>query len=166
MYGPRHKPGWESRLAEIQVWIVSLRSLIAAIRVYNKRRERFMDLKRALKAESARIPGLDVETRWSSAYFMHEASLEAKSLLSAMRSESEDLEQYSVSKPFKEAIENKSGSNYGTLGMTMHTYQMLADAVYDFKQIESNFLQSIGTVMMQKLESYRALVLSDFSRAA
>lgn len=76
----------------IHASIGSLRNLISAIRMSGKRREKFDHLKNALHKLPARNPGLDVETRWSSTYLMLDAALDAKPVLTAMRSECSELD--------------------------------------------------------------------------
>ena len=75
----------------------SIRKIVGAIRVSIKRRERFDSLKEALNLSNILLPGLDVETRWSSTYFMLDRALPAKFILYTMVAESEDLQRFSVS---------------------------------------------------------------------
>ena len=66
---------------EIHSCIEGIISLIAAIRVSMKRRERFLELKGVYGPPDAVIPVLDVPTRWSSTYLMIDSALKAKDIL-------------------------------------------------------------------------------------
>ena len=141
----------KSAFTNIQGCIGTLRGLVAAIRVSTKQRERFEHLKRALNSQSAHILGLYVETRWSSTYFMLEASLKAKSVLNTMCSEYDRLSRFSITTSdwtvvqklcpilelFKDATENQTRTNYVTLSMTIRIHKMQVEALDDFTELES-----------------------------
>ena len=83
--------------AIIHKFVSSIRKIVGAIRVSAKGRERFDSSKEALNLSNILLPALDVETRWSSTYFMLDRALSAESILNTMVAESEDLHRFSVS---------------------------------------------------------------------
>ena len=54
---------------------------------------------------------------------------------------------------FQKATEAQSGSTYLTLSMTERIYEMLVDAVNDFKEVRTGVLSDIAFIMEEKLLS-------------
>lgn len=64
----------KTAFGKIYANITSIRKVIQFIRLFGKRRERFEEIRTFLNLANISIPGLSVETRWSSTFHMLEGA--------------------------------------------------------------------------------------------
>ena len=151
----------KAALSKIHNVVESLRKMVSAVRLFVKFRDRFESLKSALNLSKVLLPGLDVETRWSSKYFMLSKAIKARPILTALCSEIDELQNYSISNTewittsklckllheIYNITSNQSARHSVSLSMTPRVFEILRDAVDDFCEIEFENLVEIANVM-------------------
>lgn len=154
-----------------------VRRLLSSIRCSVKRRALFNDIKVEMGVR-CELPGLDVETRWSSTFDMIRKCFAARRVLTAMVSREEELEDLLVSESewkladkvctflsaAASATEHQSGSNYVTVSVTSRIFEKLESSCKDYMEEEEGLLHSVAKAMLLKLEKYRSLVNTEAAR--
>lgn len=160
--------------------VCKVRKLIVAIRKSVNRRERFDELKASMGYSDVLLPGIDVENRWSSTYYMLLRALKARPILAALVHEDLKLSVHSISdtewtlvqslcdllKTFAKVTDNQSGKHYVTLSTSQRVFEMLLKTVHDFTEMQFGTLNTTGNSMRAKLKEYENLISTDLTKIA
>lgn len=158
--------------------ISSIRHAIHALSISTKRRDIFLSLCKELHC-SVEIPGLDVDTRWSSTFIMIKKAYKAKRVIMSTISRIQDFNNTITDLEWEKArkvyefletaatiTENQSGTEYVTISLTARAFNKMTKKCEQALQSNDDVLKEIAKALLKKLESYRSLVCSDITSLA